>query len=72
MKADVYKDLEDLAGQVDALKTTAYRIVDALDDYRHKSVATYIVDRLDLVKAAIKDAQDWPTADASTGAGPDA
>ena len=58
MYEEIEVALEDLTGKVDALRDEVYRIVDALGQgTRRGQAATYIVDRLDLVKETIRDVQ---------------
>lgn len=61
MDAQVHEQLQALASKVEGLRQDAYKIIDGLaDDYKRQSAATFIVDRLDLLKAAIQDVVDYP------------
>lgn len=61
MKDETRRRLRDLLEQVDALRAVAYDIADELEDAKQANAATFIVDRLDLVKTAIQDVENWPT-----------
>ena len=67
MERDVEQMLQDLEAKVADLRTDAGRVVEALrDDFKRASAASFIIDRLDLVTAAIKDVEDYPATDTST------
>jgi len=52
--------LQALAVKVEALRSEAYDVVDALrEDPRRAAKASYIIDRLDLVKEAIEGALEY-------------
>lgn len=67
MDTKVKTQLQALASKVEDLRQEAGGIIDALaDDYKRASAASFIVDRLDLVKATILDVLDYPDSSTST------
>lgn len=63
MDQDVKQMLQTLQGKVEALRSDAYDVVEALhDDHKRADAASYIIDRLDLVTAAIGDVLSYPAA----------
>lgn len=66
MDRDVKQMLQDLGAKVEALRSDAYDVVEALhDDHKRADAASYIIDRLDLVTAAIGDVLSYPAASSS-------